>query len=143
MRYGRVLNGRLADVIDVPSALFADIADAQKKIGVTGFVQVALDNVNGATDNGDGTFSNPQPISPPAPVKRTCTREEIIDLLPGGVMKACRDSTNVNVIKAFYKFLAKGGFTYLEGVILGDGLEALTIITAQQNIDFKAAWPTA
>lgn len=75
--------------------------------------------------------------------KRNCTRDEVIDLLPSGVMKACRDSTVAGVIKAFYKFLAKNGFTYAEGVVLGDGLEALSIITAQQNIDFKAAWPSA
>ena len=77
------------------------------------------------------------------PVKRPQSREWVIDNLPGGTMKACRDSTDAAVIKQFYKFLAKGGFTYAEGAALAAFLKAKAIIDDTQETAFLAAWPSA
>lgn len=107
-------------------------------------VEVPKNTVHGATPDGQGGWTNPTPNIPvhvPTPVTRS--RDEIIEALPAGVMKACRDSADAGVIKQFYKFLAKGGFTKNEGIALGSFLESKSIITAQQNTDFVAAWPEA
>lgn len=87
------------------------------------------------------TFCRHYVGSPVVPAKKTLGRGDVIELLPGGVMKACRDSTDAAVIKNFYKFLAKDGFTFAEGVALAAFLKAKTIIDQAQEDAFIAAWP--
>ena len=147
-KYARKIGPHWVDVYSVPGD-YPDLATLDKCLPGGGFVAVDSGLIHGAAHNdGDGsagTYTNPIPPAPPphvpAPIIRT--REDIIEALPGGVMKACRDSTDAAVIKQFYKFLAKGGFTKNEGIALAAFLQSKSIITQQQNDDFVAEWPEA
>ena len=106
-------------------------------------VEVPKGTEHGAKDNGDGTFTNPTQPALPRPQKRTVTLEEVINLIPATVIKSLEDSTIAAVIKRYRLFLARPDFTYAKGVELSDYLQAATLFTDQENIDFKAAWPEA
>jgi hypothetical protein len=54
MKYARIIGGYAIDVHEASS-----IAELEKRLGVTGFVQVPSTTQHGAKDNGDGTFTNP------------------------------------------------------------------------------------
>lgn len=112
-----------------------------KKIQASWVVEQIPDGtVRDSIPDGQGGWTAPPPKAR-IDVKRVCTRDEVIDLLPGGLMKTLRDSTVAAVIKRFYKFQAKTSFTYEDGVELGDALQGATLITVQENSDFKTAWP--
>jgi len=66
MKYARKdASGRWIDVHIVPSDLFSDLADLERKTGVTGFLEVDDGVENGATDDGNGGYTNPTPITTP------------------------------------------------------------------------------
>lgn len=78
MKYGISKNGMLEQVVSVPIPLpdwAKDDATWLAKMfpDLAGWVKVPDDAVNGAKDNGDGTFTNPvivKPTPPPATTKQ-------------------------------------------------------------------------
>lgn len=137
--YAHIETGRALDIHEHPNQAsyekWARLVRAQNWT----IAEVPAGTQHGATPNG-GAWDNP--LGTP-PQKRQLSLEEVLDLLPAAVVKALHESTSAAVIKRFHKARARATFTWDDGVKLGNDLEAAAMFTPQQNIDFKAAWPTS
>lgn len=65
MKYARNVDGRWIDVHESPSAFFADLADLEKKLGVSGFIEVSDDAEHGDFVVGENGHAKPQAPEPP------------------------------------------------------------------------------
>ena len=141
--FAQIISGKVFD--PQPNATEAEYRARNPVFAAAPVVAQLVDDnaAHGATYNGGGNYTNPSQPAPFGTQKRVCTPEEVIDLIPAAVIKSLEDSTNATVIKRYRKFLARTNFTYAQGVELGDDLEGATLFTAQQNNDFRAAWPEA
>lgn len=81
-RFARIVDARLIDVYDSDSA-----ATLEKNMGVTGFIQVNDDSLNGDIVNADGSYSHPPSPAPaaPKPVPLSRYKFEQLCLSAGGM----------------------------------------------------------
>lgn len=98
-KYARIEKGKTVDVVTAPDPLPSWAADdaawlAKQFPTLNGFVQVPDDTQPGATDNGDGTFTNPSPKPPP--VKTTKAAYDIYRAFSVTERKAIRNAAKVD-----------------------------------------------
>lgn len=79
-KYARKKDGRLVDVWRVPED-FATLDDLNKCLPGGGFVEVPSGAQNGAADNGDGSYTNPEQASVSKPEFKTLSGSDFIALL--------------------------------------------------------------
>ena len=65
--FGRLSSGKILDVVTA-----ADAAEAQSFFPASGwmFIEVPAGTTHGATDNGDGTYTNPSIVGPPVALSK-------------------------------------------------------------------------
>ena len=143
-RFARVYGGRVLDPIEVPQA-----SDIQGRYtpdyissvgGLLAWIGVADGTEHGATDNGDGTYTNPSP-PPHTPVPVAATLAQIVDAIPAVKYRLWETAkaTSDNALKHWNVFHAQTSFTPQSWDSWGDAFETEGLLTNAQTVTFKAA----
>ena len=151
MKYARKDNtGHWIDVYTVPGQ-FPDLATLEKMLGVTGF-EVVPDGVEpGATDNGNGSYTNPQ-VPTPAPVPIIMTDKQFrkyaaqqlgSSAAVGAIYTAAQTSNDADVKFAFMAWSKAQTYEKAEVSALCTALVAGSCMTSQQRTALLANWPEA
>jgi len=160
MKYARNIEGRWIDVYTVPSNVFTDLADLERKLGVTGFTQVPDEVESGDIVVGENGYEKPKPGNaerPKAPIimSKTAFQDYAISQLGGGtdgmarftqIMEATRDSATPSARFAWARYEAAltfektnvGALTQVMVSTDGNGQ-----ITAEERTAILQNWPEA
>ncbi len=150
MNYARNVGGRWIDVHKVPSAFFLSLADLEKKLGVTGFVQVPDEVDNGDIVVGDDGYEKPPvPETQKTPIIMTDKqfRKHVQSKLGGGVygqaFKAASQSNNGDVLDAYAAWSKATTYEKAEVAAFTAALVSEGILTSQQRTLLVGAdnWP--
>jgi hypothetical protein len=154
MNYARNIEGRWIDVYSVPSNVFTDLADLERKLGVTGFTQVPDEVESGDIVVGENGYEKPKPGNaerPKAPVIMTDKqfRKHVQNQLGGGVygqaFKAASQSTNGDVLDAYAAWSKATTYEKADVAAFTAALVSDGILTSQQRALLVGAdnWPEA
>lgn len=90
-----------------------------------------------------GWFWNGATFTPNSPAFKILLSHQVLNLLPATVVKAIKESTAAAVVKRYEIFKITPAWTRDEGISLFNDIQAAGLMTAQQNTDAVAAWPSA
>jgi len=149
MKYARLRDKHLIDVYRIPED-FADLDMLNRCLPGGDFITVPDSAVNGAVDNGDGTFTNPQP--PPSQViYTTLSATAFQDVCETGLSsqarfgKIIRDmsaSADDQVFSAYQRFMKSITFDRSKAAPLFTLLVAKGLMTTQERTAILNAWPS-
>jgi len=163
MKYARTLNGRLYEVTTIEDPLPSwapDVVTWLEKIYPNTHAQffaVPDDNVSGATDNGDGTYTNPTlptpPVLPalPAILSSTAFQDVTETALGGGstgrtrfgeIIRAMSSSADDEVLAVSKRYDKSLTFERAKVSALLTLLVSKGIVQASERSAVLAAWPT-
>lgn len=158
MKYARIVDGRVVDPVVIPSGINPQEYVTKIFPGLTGFVEVPENTLPGASDNGDGTYTNPTPPTPVTTYKilsKTAFQDYAITVLGGGltgmtrfmeIMNATKNSASGPVQFAWERYNAASSFEkdntdLLTDVMLSDTITSGHIVQSEKD-DLISNWPT-
>ena len=153
MKYARLRDGRLIDVYRVPED-FADFDTLNRCLPGGDFIMVPDSAENSATDNGDGTYTNPVAVvvtKLPTSLSSTAFQDVCEAGLGGGALgatrfgKIIRDvsvSTDDLIYSAYQRFIKATTFDKAKTAPLFKLLVDNNLMTAQESTAILAAWPS-
>ena len=154
MNYARNIEGRWIDVYSIPSNVFTDLADLERKLGVTGFTQVPDEVESGDIVVGENGYEKPKPGNAERPKTSIVMtdkqfRKFVQAKLGAGVYgKAFKDAAASNepaVMDAYAAWLKAETYEKAEVSAMTQALQDAGIITQNQRdaLVKNGNWPEA